>query len=102
MALSAIERVLSKNPSMEIVIVVPTKVLKDQWEEKIIDLQLEQNVRVLVMMTAAKKAFNCGFLVIDNDICRYKTWLTAGNSLEILLPNYNSDIIMANLINWVR
>jgi superfamily II DNA or RNA helicase len=44
---------------------VPTKVLKNQWEEKIEEWQLTNNVSILIINTAAKFKFNCGMLVID-------------------------------------
>lgn len=62
-ALTAIRRVLDRNPKAKVTVVVPTKVLKSQWEKQIKEWELETTV--LVMNTAAKKPFHCHFLVID-------------------------------------
>ena len=64
-ALDAITRVLTKNPSVQIVIIVPTKILQDQWLLKLSEYELLSNTQVLVLNTAAKYKFNCDFLVID-------------------------------------
>lgn len=64
-ALMAVERVLRVNPNTKITVIVPTKVLKDQWEENIEKHQIEGNIQVLVINTAAKKSFDCNFLIID-------------------------------------
>lgn len=62
-AIKAISRVLSKNPTLDVVVVVPTKILKNQWTEELQKWNL--NASVLVLNTAAKKPFKCDFLVID-------------------------------------
>lgn len=64
-ALMAIERVLRVNPKTKIVIIVPTKVLKDQWELNIEKQQIDADINVLVINTAAKQLFDCNFLIID-------------------------------------
>ena len=64
-ALMAVERVLRVNPNTKITVIVPTKVLKDQWEEKIEQHQIEGNIQVLVINTAAKKPFESNFLILD-------------------------------------
>lgn len=64
-ALMAVERVLRVNPNTKITVIVPTKVLKDQWEEKIEQHQIDGNVQVLIINTAAKKPFECNFLIVD-------------------------------------
>lgn len=63
--LDAIERVLSKNPNIRITIVVPTKILQDQWRIKLDERGFFFNTEVLVLNTAASKKFNCNFLIID-------------------------------------
>lgn len=63
MALDAIERVVSKNPTVAITIVVPTKILQDQWLDKLDEKEILADV--LVLNTAAKKSFNCDFLIVD-------------------------------------
>ncbi len=64
-ALMAVERVLRIKPETKVVIIVPTKVLKDQWEENIEKHQIDGNIEVLVINTAAKKPFDCNFLIVD-------------------------------------
>lgn len=65
-ALDAIERVLVKNPNIIITIVVPTKVLKDQWLEKLDERDFSAyNINVIIINTAAKKPFESNFLIID-------------------------------------
>lgn len=64
-ALDAIERVFAKNPNIPVTVVVPTKVLKNQWEEAIFKRNFDYPVNVLIINTAAKKPFNCVFLIID-------------------------------------
>ena len=62
-ALTAVQKVLDKNPTARIVIVVPTKILKKQWIEHLQSKNLTADV--LVMNTAASKPFNCDMLVLD-------------------------------------
>lgn len=64
-ALMAIERVTSRNPDLVIRVIVPTKVLKDQWERNIEQQQWDLDLKVMVLNTAAKNPFNCDFLIID-------------------------------------
>lgn len=62
-ALTAIKKFLEKNPDGKVVVVVPTKVLKDQWKKAGAEMNLTLNIKII--NTAAKKAFACDFLVID-------------------------------------
>lgn len=64
-ALDIIERVVSVNPDIKITIVVPTKILRDQWRTKLDDRGFFFNTEVLVLNTAAKKPFQCHFLIVD-------------------------------------
>ena len=64
-ALDAIERVIAKNPTVKVVIVVPTQILQDQWIEKLDERGLVFNIDVLVLNTAAKRPFYCNMLVVD-------------------------------------
>lgn len=63
MAITAIQKVLDKNPGISVVVVVPTKVLKKQWTKQLKDWNLEADV--LIMNTAASKPFKCDMLVLD-------------------------------------
>ena len=62
-ALIAISKVVEKNPHAKVVIVVPTKALKKQWEKHLQEWQLE--AEVLVMNTAASKPFKADMLCLD-------------------------------------
>lgn len=62
-ALNAIQRLLEKNPGMITVVIVPTKVLKDQWVEQLQARKLP--VTVIVINSAIKNNFACDFLIID-------------------------------------
>ena len=65
-AINAIERVLFKNPTVAVVIIVPTKVLQNQWIEELDKRDFgDSNISVLVINTAAKRPFYCNFLIID-------------------------------------
>lgn len=64
-ALMTIGLLLPKNPQIKVRIIVPTKVLKDQWETNISDFQLEGDIKVFVLNSAAKKPFSCDFLIVD-------------------------------------
>lgn len=64
-ALMTIGLLLPKNPQIKVRIIVPTKVLKDQWETNISEFQLEGDIKVFVLNSAAKKPFSCDFLIVD-------------------------------------
>ena len=62
-ALMTIDRILKIKPETVIRIIVPTKVLKYQWEAQLKDK--EGDIKVMVLNTAAKKTFYCNFLIIE-------------------------------------
>ena len=62
-ALKAMQRVLNKAPTAIIVVIVPTKILKDQWIKQLNEWNI--TATVMVINTAAKKPFYCNFLVLD-------------------------------------
>lgn len=62
-ALTAIQRVVEKNPTAKIVIIVPTSALQKQWKSHLKEWNLIGDV--VVINTAAKKKFDCDFLVLD-------------------------------------
>lgn len=62
-ALKTIQRVLNKAPTAVVVIIVPTKILKDQWIKQLAEWNL--SATVMVVNTAARKPFYCNFLVLD-------------------------------------
>ena len=60
-----IKKVLSRYPDLRIWVVVPTELLKKQWEKLIEENSLQLNVEVLIINTAAKNGGQCDFLIID-------------------------------------
>lgn len=60
-----IDKLLSKYPTMQVLIVVPTEILKNQWLEQIDFRGLGLNVHVSVINTIAKHGYTCDLLIID-------------------------------------
>lgn len=67
-ALMAMQRVLNKNPSVKIVVIVPTTILKEQWELQLKEWQIPATV--LIINSAIQKPFSCDFLCLD-EVHRY-------------------------------
>lgn len=59
------KKVLSKYPTMRILVVVPTELLKHQWDSELDAWGLGFNTEVQVMMGASKRNYQCDMLVID-------------------------------------
>ena len=64
-ALLAMDKVLKLNPNCVVVIVVPTKVLQDQWLRILENGNIKGNISVVISNSAIKKPFYCNFLIID-------------------------------------
>lgn len=64
-ALIAIDKVLQLNPNCIITVIVPTKVLQDQWLHILQNKNIKGNINVVISNTAIKKPFYCDFLIID-------------------------------------
>ena len=64
-AILAIKKVLSKYPRLRVLIVVPTELLKNQWLNHIEANQLQLNVDVAIINSAAKNGAQCDLLIID-------------------------------------
>lgn len=64
-ALNLVDAFTTKNPSAQILIVVPTQALKDQWIEQIDDRGLGLNARVEIMNTVIKLDWSCDLLILD-------------------------------------
>ncbi len=60
-----IQRILNKYPSQRILIVVPTTLLKEQWEQLIDSYGFSLNCDIQVINTVIKKAWVCDLLIID-------------------------------------
>ena len=63
--LNCIKTVLSKYPTLKVIIIVPTTALKEQWYGIIDNNGLSLNCEVIVVNTAIKGNFKCDVLVID-------------------------------------
>ncbi len=64
-ALMAIRTFVKQRPGTHVIIVVPTIMLKEQWEGQLADWKVEKDCTVLVINTAAKTQCACDILVID-------------------------------------
>src|SRR5574344_341641 len=96
MAIIAIRRFLNKNPNRTILVIVPTQVLKHQWEEQIIEYKLCCTT-VMVINTVIKRKSDYDFLILDEahryaaetfsklfDTVKYKMILALTGTLERL------------------
>lgn len=63
--LLVINKILDKYPTKCILIVVPTTLLKEQWETQLDDWGFSLNCNVLVINTAIKNNYSCDLLIID-------------------------------------
>lgn len=70
-ALKCIDRLSAKNKNMSVVIVVPTRALKKQWQEEILKYPFTNsfNYKIQVLNTASKTKQECDFLIIDECHC---------------------------------
>ena len=97
MALDAVERVLLKNPKIAVVVIVPTKVLRDQWIEEIDKRDFSgSNITVMVINTAAKRPFYCNFLIIDE--CQH----ISAEGMSNVFKNCNPAFILGLTATYER
>ena len=80
-AIKIIANLKQTKPELHTIVLVPTTTLKEQWEHELDEWGLGYNTEVFVMMGAAKKHFECDFLVLDE--CH----------------RVNSEVLAANLVN---
>ena len=64
-ALIIIKKLLKRYPTMRILVVVPTDLLKKQWLGHIEKHSLQLNVEVMIINTASKTPLQCDLLIID-------------------------------------
>lgn len=64
-AFLAIFTLLKQKPEYQVIVIVPTTTLKEQWIKQIDDQGLSLNVRVYVINSAIKQPLECDLLVID-------------------------------------
>lgn len=62
-SMMAIKRFYNKNPSGSVTVIVPTEVLKEQWEVGLANQDLHANV--MIINSAIKKQFSTNLLIID-------------------------------------
>lgn len=63
--INAIEKVMTKYPSLSVIVVVPTDVLKSQWSRLLDEKGLSLNCRVMIINTASKTLEKCDLLILD-------------------------------------
>lgn len=64
-AIKCIQKVRTKYPTLSVLVLVPTELLKNQWIEELDSWGLGFNTTVKVMMGASKKEYQCDLLIID-------------------------------------
>lgn len=64
-ALYAIQLLRRNNPLRTVMVVVPTRQLKDQWEKLLKQWKLQERAEVWVINSVIKGVHNCDLLVID-------------------------------------
>lgn len=64
-ALMAIKKFLDANPGKQVLVIVPTDYLKEQWIKALIDYGIFMGVEVQIINSAIKHNWDCGLLVID-------------------------------------
>ena len=64
-AIMAIQLLLKSVPDAYILIVVPTKVLKEQWIAELIKHNIFANCQVEIINSVINKKWNCDLLIID-------------------------------------
>ena len=63
--LNAIETVRKRYPTLSVIVVVPTDVLKNQWTKLLDERGLSLNCRVMIINTASKTMERCDLLILD-------------------------------------
>jgi len=58
-------RFINKYPDVKIMIVVPTQVLKEQWELELIKCGIEKNHKVEIINTVIKYNWDCDLMIVD-------------------------------------
>lgn len=64
-AIQAIQRVRVRYPNLQILVVVPTLTLKDQWIDELTKHDIIFNIEVVVINTVIKHDWSCDLLIID-------------------------------------
>jgi superfamily II DNA or RNA helicase len=94
--INIIKKLLGKYPNMRIIIIVPTELLKNQWLEHIDNYQLQFNVEVQIINTAAKNGGVYDLLVID------EIHTSAANSLIAVFKSIKYKLILGLTATFER
>lgn len=94
--INIIKRLLGKYPNMRIIIIVPTELLKNQWLEHIDNYQLQFNVEVQIINSAAKNGGVYDLLVID------EIHTSAANSLIAVFKSIKYKLILGLTATFER
>lgn len=69
-ALMTIKALLKKHPHIRILVVVPTTLLKNQWQQQIDEWGFSFNAEVHVVNSVILHEWTCDFLILDRRTCR--------------------------------
>ena len=94
--INIIKKLLGKYPNMRIIIIVPTELLKNQWLEHVDNYQLQFNVEVQIINTAAKNGGVYDLLVID------EIHTSAANSLIAVFESIKYKLILGLTATFER
>lgn len=72
-ALNIIKSLLSKYPTIKVLVVVPTELLKTQWLEQLDQWGFSLNAEVQVINTTSKNGYTCDLLILDEKLVEYKS-----------------------------
>ena len=67
--LMTMQALIKKDPTLRILVVVPTTALKNQWQTQIDEWDLTFNAEVQVINTVIKHTWTCDLLAIDKQFC---------------------------------
>lgn len=95
-AVNIIKKLLVKYPTLRILIVVPTELLKDQWLGHVEANQLQLNVEVQIINTVAKNGSQCDLLIID------EIHTAAANSLVKVFESVKYKLILGLTATFER
>lgn len=94
--INIIKKLLGKYPNMRIIIIVPTELLKNQWLEHVDNYQLQFNVEVQIINSAAKNGGVYDLLVID------EIHTSAANSLIAVFKSIKYKLILGLTATFER
>lgn len=60
-----IQKILTKYPTKQVLVVVPTTLLKEQWSQLLDSWGFSLNCNIQVINTVIKNSYNCDILIID-------------------------------------